>query len=120
MKIFVPVRTMSLPNQRGHWSKHSPLTREQKMFARNFVYREKKRPPLPVIITLTRICPKRNLIKDSDNLAPAMKAVRDGVALAYGVDDKDLDGTGQIEWHYDQRVGDFGVQVDIESPGSDS
>lgn len=62
-----------------------------------------------VVITLTRIAP-RSL--DTDNLASALKAVRDGAADALGVDD----GSGRIEWRYAHergKPGEYGVYVEI-------
>jgi len=63
-----------------------------------------------VAITLTRIAPRA---LDSDNLASGLKAVRDGVADALGVDD----GTSRIEWRYAQergKPGEYAVRVAIQ------
>ena len=54
---------------------------------------------LPIVLTLTRIAPRK---LDSDNLQYAFKAIRDGIAAAYGV--KDNDDT-VIDWRYSQRTG---------------
>ena len=48
-----------------------------------------------VRILITRIAPRK---LDDDNLAYACKAIRDGVALAIGIDD----GDPRLEWEYDQ------------------
>ena len=50
---------------------------------------------------------------DSDNLASSLKAVRDGVADAMGVDD----GCSRIQWCYAQRKGkprEYAVLVEIQ------
>ena len=62
-----------------------------------------------VAITLTRIAPR---VLDTDNLASAMKAVRDGVADALGVDD----GSSRLTWRYAQEKGktrEYAVRVEI-------
>ena len=55
-------------------------------------------PRLPARVLLTRVA-KRQL--DDDNLRGAMKAVRDGVAAALGIDDADP----RVTWLYDQKAG---------------
>lgn len=65
----------------------------------------------PVVVKLTRISAGR---LDTDNLASALKATRDGVALALGIDDGDVD---RIRFVYAQRKGkrrEYGVEVLIE------
>jgi hypothetical protein len=50
---------------------------------------------------------------DGDNLQRALKAVRDGVADALGIDD----GDSRIEWQYGQRrggKGEYAVEVTIQ------
>ncbi len=61
---------------------------------------------LPAVVTLTRVGPRPC---DSDNLAGAMKAVRDSVAAFLGVDD----GADWVEWRYRQERGEWGVRVEI-------
>lgn len=62
-----------------------------------------------VAITLTRIAPRA---LDTDNLASGLKAIRDGVADALGVDD----GSSRIQWRYAQergKPGEYAVRVEI-------
>jgi hypothetical protein len=62
-----------------------------------------------VAITLTRIAPG---VLDTDNLASALKAVRDGVADALRVDD----GSSRVAWRYAQERGkprQYAVRVAI-------
>lgn len=47
-------------------------------------------------VTLTRMSPR---LLDDDNLRGALKSVRDGVADALGIDDRDQ----RVEWHYKQE-----------------
>ena len=63
---------------------------------------------LPAIVTLTRKAPR---LLDDDNLARSLKAVRDGVADAMGVDDGDVDA---VEWLYEQVIAkDYAVEIEI-------
>jgi len=50
---------------------------------------------------------------DSDGVASALKAVRDGIADALGIDD----GNSRITWIYGQERGEYSVRVEIESEG---
>jgi hypothetical protein len=63
-------------------------------------------PPPPHIITITRVGP-HNL--DDDNLASACKYIRDQIAEVVGVDD----GSDQYTWRYEQKIGKYGVDVEI-------
>lgn len=71
----------------------------------------------PYLVTLTRLYCGRGKKWDDDSLPPAMKAVRDGVAAALGVDDGDED---KILFSYRQRreeSSEPGVLCEIESFG---
>lgn len=70
------------------------------------VMRNLRLPPMPVVVTITRLGPRR---LDDDNLAAACKAVRDEIADAFKVDD----GSPLYTWRYEQRIGPYGVDVDI-------
>lgn len=113
---------MSEANQRGHWSKGAKRAKEQRSVARMKVYGAgavRLRGWTALAVTLTRLAPRR---LDSDNLQRALKAVRDGVADALGVDD----GDPRIEWRYGQRKAmsidgiemrslRYGVEIRIEA-----
>lgn len=65
---------------------------------------------LPATVKLTRVAPSNGL--DDDNLRGALKSVRDGIADALGVDDRDP----RVTWEYDQRRGkprEYAVEVEI-------
>lgn len=66
------------------------------------------RPPEQLTITLTRVGPRR---MDDDNSCGALKAIRDGVADALGIDD----GDPRLTWEYRQEKGPFGVRVELRS-----
>lgn len=59
-------------------------------------------------VTLTYVGPRR---VDPDNLANAFKAIQDGVAMAFGIDDGD---ETVVRWDHAQERGKHGVRVRIE------
>lgn len=65
-------------------------------------------------VSLVRIYGSRGREMDSDNLAGSMKAVRDGIADALGIDDGD---TNRVRWSYSQKRGKWyavHVTIDVE------
>jgi hypothetical protein len=64
-------------------------------------------------VVLTRIAPSDGLDR-GDNDGGALKRVRDGVARALGVDDRN-NGDGSVAWRVEQERGQWGVRVEIES-----
>lgn len=100
LDVTIPIRTVSETNQREHWASRHRRRREQRQTVALVVGAHLRVVGLevPCIVTLTRIAP-RSL--DGDNLQGALKAVRDGVADALGVDDSDP----RISWGYAQRRG---------------
>jgi len=110
-EVLLPVRTWSEPNVRVHWAKRARRAKKQREAARLLV-RVAHAPPPPgnITVRLTRIAPRQ---LDTDNLAAALKAVRDGVADALGMDDGDT----RLTWLYGQRRGEpneYAVMVEIE------
>lgn len=68
----------------------------------------------PAVVTMTRISPGT---LDDDNLRPALKSIRDGIADAFGVKDNDP----RIEWRYAQERGKpkaYAVRIRIETKGN--
>lgn len=109
MTITIPIKTYSTNEQR-RWKpmqRHGKVKKQRNdvaffLFNRDF-------PPPPVSVLLVRIAPSVGL--DDDNLVGALKAVRDEVAKAIGVDDGKKGG---ITWKYDQRRGDdYAVEVSV-------
>lgn len=62
----------------------------------------------PLTVTVTRIGPRT---LDTDNLAFSAKAVRDGIADAFGIDDGD---ERAVQWAYAQERGEHAVRVRIQ------
>jgi len=89
--VWLPVQTVSEANQREHWSKKAKRAKRQRHAALLLAPRHS----LPAVVRLTRLSRSR---LDDDNLRGALKAVRDGVADAFGVADNDP----RLRFEYDQ------------------
>lgn len=113
MVVTLPVRTISEANVRCHWATKMRRVKAQRsaaglVAAGVFV---KLGRPFPLEVTLCRIAPRA---LDDDNLRGALKAVRDGVADALGVDDRDC----RVSWAYQQRrgaPGAYSVEIGIRA-----
>jgi hypothetical protein len=113
--LIVPIVTKSELNERGHWSARAKrFAAQRKTVAWAFLASgvRKGKTPIPATVTLTRLG-LRDL--DNDNLAGAMKAVRDEVAAMLAVDDADP----RLTWVYGQErvklARDAGVRIEIVS-----
>lgn len=112
MRFYVPIRLVSLLNERFHWRKLSQLRKKQKAATKRSMT-GKEIPPLPLIITITRVGKR---VLDDDNLATSCKYVRDQIAEVVGVDD----GSPLYTWRYQQRTSSsekYGVEVEIVTRG---
>lgn len=112
MQFQIPIRLPSLANGQGRvgWRKVARMKKDQRA-AVALVLADRRTPPLPplpAIVTITRVGPRR---LDDDNLAAACKYVRDAVAAAYGEDD----GGPLYEWRYAQQIGTYAVEVEVIS-----
>jgi hypothetical protein len=105
--IQTPLRTGRGQNDREHWRTRARRVRAERE-AVAWVLRGWTPPALPCVIRLTRIAPSNGL--DDDNLAGAMKGVRDQVAQWLGVDDKRSD---VVTYVYAQDRGPWAVQVSV-------
>lgn len=108
--IRLPLRLHGSQNIREHWRSRTRRVAIERGAACAAV-RVANKPPLPVVVTLTRVSPG---LVDSDNLQGCFKAVRDGVADGYGVDDRG----DHIEWRYGQRrgaKGEYAAEIEIEA-----
>ena len=87
----------SVANRREHWAAKARRAREHRATAKAMTADAMNRQSVSgkrIVVTITRM--GRTL--DSDNLASACKAIRDGIADALGIDD----GDARIEWRYAQ------------------
>jgi hypothetical protein len=111
LEVLIPVKTISVANVREHWRARARRTKEHRQAAKAMLAGARD-VPLPVIVTMTRYAPSSGL--DGDNLQGALKAVRDGIADAFGLDDRDM----LLEWRYDQqrsKKGFYAVLVKVET-----
>jgi hypothetical protein len=110
--LIVEIEDMRLKgsqNIREHWRARSSRVKRERQAA-HWRMLDAKRPPLPVAVRLVRVAP-RSL--DDDNLQGVFKAIRDGVADAYGIDDKDK---AKIRFTYDQERGaphQYAVRIEV-------
>jgi hypothetical protein len=93
--IISNLKTVSLLNQREHWSVRAKRAKEHRLEAWVMTPSLSNIKP-PMAIKLTRIGPRR---LDGDNLQGALKNIRDGIADRLGIDD----GSALIRWSYDQE-----------------
>jgi len=114
IEVTLPLRIVSEANQRGHWAKGARRAKEQRGTVKLALWARCERSKgyghglTTQVVTLTRIAPRR---LDGDNLQRALKAVRDGVADALGVDD----GDARLEWRYEQAPDLSGINYALES-----
>lgn len=105
--IEVPgLRTERGMNTREHWAARSSRVKREKQ-AVAWMLMNKTKPALPCVVTLTRLAPSNGL--DDDNLAGALKSVRDAVATWLGVDDKDR---ATVRYQYEQQRAPWGVRIE--------
>lgn len=109
--LILPIKTISEANTRQHYMARHRRAQAQKGTA-YLLTKPARFAPLkkfPATVTLTRVAPRR---LDSDNLTSSMKACRDGIALALGIDD----GDERVTWNYDQRKGapgEYAVEIKV-------
>jgi hypothetical protein len=99
LTVVLPLRAISVLNVREHWSRRARRASEQRAVTRMALASQRAWPlHLPVEVTITRIAPRA---LDGDNLQGSLKAIRDGIADALGLDDRHA----AIRWSYEQRRG---------------
>lgn len=95
ISFTIPIKTPSLANQRLHWAVKAKQVKSHRTAALAKCPRWSHGPLL--VVTLTRYGVRE---LDSDNLASALKGIRDGVAARLGVDD----GSKLVRWNYEQET----------------
>lgn len=109
IRFELPLEIPSVANLREHWAAKAERVKAQRKAAMLKCPKWTAGPVL--VVTLTRVAPRE---LDSDNLASAMKGIRDGIAARLGVDD----GSKLVEWRYAQEVGPAAVRVAVDArPG---
>lgn len=112
IELTLPVRLVSLLNARENWRAKAARAKAQRSTARNAMFQIRDAVPnaFSLRVTITRIAPRE---LDDDNLAGSGKHVRDGIADALGIDDRDP----RVKWLYAQRKGkprEYACHVRIE------
>lgn len=119
IEFVIPVKTINEANgSHGHWRVKAERRKEQRLEAKvecvaAFRCYKGEDVLFPSIVTMSRMSAGT---LDDDNLRVSLKAVRDGIADAFGLPDNDP----RIEWRYGQekcRRGAYGVRVRIERAG---
>ncbi len=110
LKVEYAYRLRSCANLREHWAVKAKRVAAERAFAFSCLcaWRAKWRERFPVCVILTRVAPRK---LDSDNVASAFKAIRDGVADWLQVNDGD---ESKVTWRYAQERGDYAVRIEIE------
>ena len=116
MIVTIPgVRTVSEANSHEHWRERQKRAKEQRELVALVVRAQGQGDAFRMALDagldvfITRVAP-RGL--DTDNLAGALKACRDGVADWLGIDDRDP----RVTWHVRQEQGapkSYGVRVEV-------
>ena len=105
------------PKRAGKWWEKSKRTKHQRattIIVLNAKMGRRAIPEGPLDVTLERIAPSDGL--DDDNLRPALKAVRDGVADFLGLKS---DRDPRVAWHYHQSRGAYAVRITIAARASE-
>ena len=107
MKVILPIKTVSLTNQREHWKVRHRRNKNQNEVIGLLM---PKGVPVPCTVRLTRIAPSMGL-DPHDNLPASLKNAVDQIARLSGVDDRDP----RIKWEYAQERGPAKVyEVHVE------
>lgn len=108
--ILIPqLRTQRGMNTREHYMARARRVRQEKRIVAVHLGTWAK-PATPCRITLTRFAPSNGL--DDDNLAGALKGVRDAVAEWIGVDDRDRK---TVRYEYEQQRGPWAVGIEWQA-----
>jgi hypothetical protein len=105
--INLPIRTVPGLNAREHWQVRAKRVRKEREATAWMLAREPK-PVVPCTVLLTRVAPSAGV--DDDNLAGALKGVRDEIAKWLGVDDRDR---RQVRYRYAQSRGEWCVRIEF-------
>ncbi len=110
MRIDIPIKTISESNAREHYYVKARRVKRQRdaayMCVRSKMVDWRSEAPCETV-RIVRIAPRP---LDTDNLQGALKAIRDGVSDALGIDD----APGLLEWEYGQQKGnpkEYAVRV---------
>jgi hypothetical protein len=125
IKLNLPIRTKNpLNGAQGMTPAFAMKRARERKEQREITYyvwleKVRRRPELPVVVTLTRIAPRK--LDNHDGLAPSMKGIVDQLAVQLGLPTNKKgharDDDPRVTWKYDQRKGgvrEYAVEVHIE------
>lgn len=117
IEITIPIRVNNpLNGGQRNWRAKAGIRKAQRKAVAMYLV-GKRRPPLPAIVTFTRLGPNKRPM-DSDGLQAAFKGIRDLIAQWYVADDGP---NALFTWQYAQeRTKEYGVRVLIESANMDA
>lgn len=111
--VELPVRLRNTSNARDGWRATAKRAKAVRALSRkltaNAIALDGNLIQLPLVVRLVYIGPRQ---LDDDGVASALKSLRDGVADALGVDDRDQ----RVVWVPDQERGgvrEYGARVEI-------
>lgn len=93
VKLIWPPSTLN-PNARVHWSRRSRDTKSYRTYAKA-QSRGLTAPEGPILFAMTFYPPNRRR-RDDDGMVASMKAARDGIADALGIDDNRFRSTHKV------------------------
>jgi hypothetical protein len=108
--VVALMRTVPGMNTREHFRVRIKRVKAEKAVVL-WELHQRPHPPLPCTVLLTRVAPSNGL--DDDNLAGALKSVRDAVADWLGVDDARRE---TVRYRYSQTRGPWGVRIQFGPP----
>lgn len=98
--VRLPLVTRNESNQHQHWRLRAARSKAARAWAAAVVRPVFARCGAPRwVVLLERVAPRQ--LDDGDNLSSSLKAVRDGVADALGIDDR----SDAVSWLYTQSKG---------------
>lgn len=109
--FYWPLHTVSEANYSGKLREKMKRKKMQRRYAYMSLRERKRVWTAPMTVTLTRVAPRR--LDEGDNLNMSFKSIRDGIADAVGVDDRD----SSYIWVYKQKKGkprEYAVIVEIQ------
>jgi len=108
--VSAPIHVVSEANRREHHMAKARRVKAQRSAAAMVCRTSFGAPPgPPLLIRLTRFAPRK---LDSDNLAGAFKAIRDGIADWLGIND----GDERLRWDYAQAPADpkvYAIRIEL-------
>jgi hypothetical protein len=110
----LPIRVYSEMNINDHWTKKRQRRARQQFYIRGWWNKEKPKFNLPLVITLTRLSPRKY---DDDNNVSAFKAIRDEIASKIFPEKSrgHADGSKLITWKYShEKSKSTGIKITFE------